>query len=42
MICPKCIRIQERRLQLDRMKSTEDDDDDDDGVATDDDVTAAE
>ncbi|EDV51522.1 differentially expressed in FDCP 8 homolog [Drosophila erecta] len=38
MICPKCIRIQERRLQLDRMKSTEDDD----GVATDDDVTPAE
>ncbi|XP_034658154.1 differentially expressed in FDCP 8 homolog [Drosophila subobscura] len=24
MICPKCVRIQERRLQLDRLKSTED------------------
>ncbi|KAI8041662.1 hypothetical protein M5D96_005927 [Drosophila gunungcola] len=37
MICPKCIRIQERRLQLDRMRSTEDDE-----VATDDEVAVAE
>ncbi|XP_017096392.2 differentially expressed in FDCP 8 homolog [Drosophila bipectinata] len=37
MICPKCTRIQERRLQLDRMRSTEDDED-----ATDDDVTTKE
>ncbi|KAH8297685.1 hypothetical protein KR054_005654, partial [Drosophila jambulina] len=38
MICPKCMRIQERRLQLDRMRSSEEPDEE----ATDDDVIEAE